>query len=398
MHRDADVLIVGGGLVGQSLCCALEGAGLQALQIEAEPPRAADAPRWDERNFALARRSMLALDRYGVWAHASGHAQAIRHVHVSSRGEFGVVRVHADDYAVPALGYAVPARVVGAALAARLAACRSVRRAAPARLLALQPQPAQVLARIADGTGERTLAVRLVVGADGTASSVRELAGIGTEVRDYGQTAVVCSIESDGAPEAWGFERFTDTGPFALLPLGGGRLGMIWSVATDDVARVLALDDAAFLAEAQARFGHRAGRFRRVGRRQPWPLRLTRALRVVAPRCVLVGNAAQTIHPVGAQGFNLGLRDVAALADRLHAAADADVGDPAWLDAYAAARESDRAATIRLSDGLARGFAAVPAPLRFLRGAALAALERVPLLKQDLAFALMGWRDAGDVR
>lgn len=398
MHRDADVLIVGGGLVGQSLCCALEGAGLAAVQIEAEPPRAPDAPRWDERNFALARRSMLALERYGVWPHVAAHAQPIRHVHVSSRGDFGVVRVHADDYAVPALGYAVPARVVGAALATRLAACGTVQRLAPARLLALEPARDHVVARIAEAAGERSLAVRLVVGADGTASSVRQLAGIGTEVRDYGQTAVVCTVESDAAPEGWGFERFTDSGPFALLPLGGGRLGMIWSVADADAARVLALDDAAFLEAAQARFGRRAGRFHRVGRRQPWPLRLTRALRVAAPRCVLVGNAAQTIHPVGAQGFNLGLRDVDALAERLRGAAGADVGEAARLDAYAAAREPDRAATIRLSDGLARGFADLPAPLRALRGVALASLERLPLLKQDLAFALMGWRDAGDAR
>jgi 2-octaprenyl-6-methoxyphenol hydroxylase len=398
MERDADVLIVGGGLVGQSLCCALEGSGLAAIQIEAEAPRAPDAPRWDERNFALARRSMLALERFGVWPHAAGHAQPIRHVHVSSRGDFGVVRVNADDYAVPALGYAVPARAVAAALAARLAACTTVRRRAPARLLGLEAAGDHVAARIEDAAGEHTLGVRLVVGADGTASSVRQLAGIGTELRDYGQTAVVCTVESDGAPEAWGFERFTDSGPFALLPLGGGRLGMIWSVADDDAPRVLGLDDAAFLEAAQTRFGRRAGRFRRVGRRQPWPLRLTRSLRVVAPRCVLVGNAAQTIHPVGAQGFNLGLRDVDALAERLRVAAGADVGDADRLAAYAAVREPDRAATIRLSDGLARGFAQVPSPLRALRGVALAALERLPLLKQDLAFALMGWRDAGDVR
>jgi 2-octaprenyl-6-methoxyphenol hydroxylase len=157
---------------------------------------------------------------------------------------------------------------------------------------------------------------------------------------------------------------------------------------------VLALGDSAFLEAAQMRFGRRAGRLLRVGLRQPWPLRLTRAQAVVGPRTVLVGNAAQTIHPVGAQGFNLGLRDVAALADAIGAAAmaGADPGDPQRLAAYAAARAPDRAATIDLSDGLARMFTRNDLPLRLLRGAALAVLERLPVAKRDLAWALMGWR------
>lgn len=398
MTFDADVLVVGGGLVGQSLCAALEGLPLRAVQVESEAPRPADAPRWDERNFALARRSVQSLARWGVWPHAQSQAQPIDEVHVSSRGDFGAVRVRADDCGVDALGHTVPARAVGEALATRLAACRTVDRRAPQRLAALAFDDAGVTATLQDAEGPRALRVRLVVGADGTGSAVRDHAGIGTETRDYAQTAIVCTIGARGAPEGRAFERFTDSGPFALLPLGAGRLGMVWTVPAAEAEAVLALDDPAFLAAAQARFGRRAGTFERVGRRQPWPLRLTRALRVAGERVLLVGNAAQTIHPIGAQGFNLGLRDVEALAAMLAdaIAAGADPGDPARLAAHGAAREADRDATIRLSDGLARAFLPRALPLRLLRSAALSVLDRVPPLKRDLAWSLMGWRELAE--
>jgi 2-octaprenyl-6-methoxyphenol hydroxylase len=394
MSFDAEVLVVGGGLVGQSLCAALEGAPVRALQVEAEPPRPAADPRWDERNFALSRRSVGLLADWGVWPHAQAQARPIEHVHVSSRGDFGAVRVHATDCGVDALGHTVPARVVGEALARRLAHCHTVRREAAVRVTAMAPDDDGVAVTLEGPEGARTLRVRLVVGADGTASQVRELAGIGVDAHDYGQTAIVCTIGVRGAPPGWAFERFTDSGPFALLPLGEDRLGMIWTVPADQAGSVLALDDAAFLARAQERFGRRAGSFLRVGARQPWPLRLQRALRVVGPRCVLIGNAAQTIHPIGAQGFNLGLRDVEALARYLVSAATvgADPGAVASLAAHAIAREPDRGGTIELSDGLARAFAHRALPIRLLRGAAFVALERIAPLKRDLAWSLMGWR------
>ncbi len=394
MDFDADIVMVGGGLVGQSLCCALEGLPLRVLQIEAEAPRAAAEPRWDERNFALARRSVLALGRWGVWPHIEPIAHPILHVHASSRGDFGAVRVHASDHGVPALGYTAPARAVGAALAARLADCRTVQRRAPAELRGLHADAHGVEITVAEGGSERRMRTRLVVGADGTASAVRGFAGIEVETHDYGQTAIVCSVESRAAPAGWAFERFTDSGPFALLPLGKQRLGMIWAVPSAAAEAVLALDDADVLAAAQERFGRRAGALSRVGARQPWPLRLTRAKDVVGSRVVLLGNAAQTIHPVGAQGFNLGLRDVAALTDVLLAAAQAgaDCGDPQRLAAYAAARAADREATIRMSDGLARVFNHRALPLRLLRGAAMTILDRLPLARQHLAWSMMGWR------
>jgi len=393
MEFDADIVIVGGGLVGQSLCCALEGVPLRILQIEAEPPRPLAAPRWDERNFALARRSTLALGRWGVWQHVEPVAHPILHVHASSRGDFGAVRVHASDYGVPALGYTAPARAVGAALAARLADCRTVERRAPAELRGLRAAADGVELDVFEGGSERCLRARLVVGADGTASAVRGFAGIEVQTHDYGQTAIVCSVEARDAPSGWAFERFTDSGPFALLPLGNQRLGMIWAVDSACADAILALDDAQFVHAAQERFGRRAGVLSRVGTRQPWPLRLTRANDVVGSRVVLLGNAAQTIHPVGAQGFNLGLRDVAALADGLLGAVrdGADCGAPQMLAAYAAARAPDREATIRMSDGLARAFSHRALPLRILRGAAMTVLDRLPVARQHLAYSMMGW-------
>jgi 2-octaprenyl-6-methoxyphenol hydroxylase len=395
MSDPVDVLIVGGGLVGQSLCCALDGSGLRVLQIEAETPRAADSARWDERNFALARRSVMALERWGVFALAAGEARAIEHVHVSSRGDFGAVRIHAEEQGVPALGHTVPARAIGAALTRRLSGLQSIERLSGASLRGLQSGVDAVAADVEHDGRHRTIRARLLVGADGTASTVREWSGIATHRHDYAQTAIVATLEADGAPPGWAFERFTETGPFALLPLSGGRVGLVWTHASESVEAVLALDDAAFVAQAQQAFGWRAGRFLRVGRRRAWPLALTRAERVAASRTVLIGNAAQTIHPIGAQGFNLGLRDVAELAQRLTVLAQSggDPGDPAALAAYADARSGDREQTIAWSDTLARQFTRQTLPLRVLRSLALGALERAPLIKQHVAWSMMGWRE-----
>jgi 2-octaprenyl-6-methoxyphenol hydroxylase len=291
---------------------------------------------------------------------------------------------------VDALGWTLPARELGAALLRRLDDCTHLRRHAPARLLALQRLDDGWRARIADADGEREIDTRLLVGADGTDSFVRAQLGIAADVHDYAQTLFVATLTPQRPADGRAFERFADSGPVAVLPLAGGRIGMVLTVGADEADAVAAMDDAAFLALAQQRFGWRLGRLARPGKRFPYAIRRVSARALTAPRAVLVGNAAQTVHPIGAQGFNLGLRDALTLAERIAASPDPGAADV--LDAYALQRAPDRDGVMAMTHGLVR-LACLPQPLAApLRSLALLALDRVPPLKQALARRGMGFR------
>ncbi|PWK88582.1 2-octaprenyl-6-methoxyphenyl hydroxylase [Fulvimonas soli] len=389
---DAGVLVVGGGLVGASLAIALDAAGVAATLVEAAAPRADAQPSHDERNLALARATVNGLAAIGVWPHAAAKATPIRRIHVSRAGEFGSARLDARAEGVDALGWTLPARELGAALLRRLDACKRLQRLAPAQLEAIEPLPGGWRARVRTAGGARELRTPLLVGADGTDSFVRARLGIGADVHDYAQSLFVCTVTPERAHEGRAYERFADGGPVALLPLAEGRCGLVLTVPADEAGAVAALDDAAFLALAQRRFGWRLGRLSRPGRRHAYPIRRVAARALVAPRAVLVGNAAQTVHPVGAQGFNLGLRDALTLAELVAAAADP--GDAALLERYAARRAPDREGTMAMSHGLVR-LACLEQPLLApLRSLALLAFDRVPPLRRALARRGMGFRGA----
>ncbi len=380
------VLIVGGGLVGASLAIALDAAGVDAVMVEAAAPRVEEQPSYDERNLALARATVNGLGAIGVWAYAT----PIRHIHVTRAGEFGSMHMDAEREGVDALGWTLPARELGAALLRRLDTCSRLKRLAPAKLETLERLPDGWRAQIRTAEGVSTIDASLLVGADGTQSFVREQLGIDAERHDYRQTLFVCTVtpERDHANRA--YERFADGGPMALLPLAGRRCGMVLTVPKHEADGVAALDDDAFIALAQQRFGWRLGRLSRPGRRHPYAIHRVAARSLVAPRAVLVGNAAQTIHPIGAQGFNLGLRDALTLAE-LVATAD-DPGAEALLATYAERRASDREGTMTMSHGLVQ-LACLPQPLLGpLRSIAMLALDRVPPLQRLLARRGMGFR------
>jgi 2-octaprenyl-6-methoxyphenol hydroxylase len=396
-----DVLIVGGGLVGASLAIALDRLGLAVGLIEAAPAGALPAV-FDQRNLSLAEASVNALNALGVLPRLRAPTGTIARIHISRAGDFGRVLLDAADHGRAGFGRVVVARDFGEALEAALAGLDRLRRYRPARFLGFADvdgggDAGLRRARIADENGERTLDARLVVAADGSASAVREALGIAVERHDYRQTLFVARVRGERAPDGTAWERLTDHGPTAVLPRGDGHYGTIHGVATDEADAVAALDDAAYLARLQRVFGWRAGRLLAVGPRSAYPIERVLAERLTAPRAVLVGNAAQSLHPIGAQGFNLGLRDALTLVECIEAgiARGEDAGHPAVLAEHARRRSEDRSRTIAFSDGLAR-LTADPAPLlSALRSLGLLALEQDAALRAQIVGGAMGYR--GDV-
>ena len=393
MTDSCDVLIVGGGLVGASLAIALDESGLRVALAEAVPGHANHQPSYDERNLALAAATVNALHALDVWPRVSSHAMPIRRIHVSRKGELGAARLDASKHGVEAFGAVLPARELGNGLLARLDACKRLLRHAPARLVDASCGPDGVTASL-DCAGEaRQVRARLLVGADGTDSFVRGALGIQTDHFDYAQTAFVTTVTPQRALDGCAYERFTANGPVALLPLSEGRAGVVLTVPAADAARVAVLEDARFLDLLHERFGWRLGRFSRLGRRVSYPLRRVQATRLTATRAVLIGNAAQTLHPIGAQGFNLGLRDALTLAELLVARFGGDdAGAPALLAEYSRRRSEDRDGTAAMSDGLARYTANEALPLKLLRSIGLVALDRIPPLQELLVRRGMGFR------
>jgi 2-octaprenyl-6-methoxyphenol hydroxylase len=384
-----DVLIVGGGLVGSSLAIALDTSAWRVALVEASAPKINAQPSYDERNLALARATVNALDALDVWPSISSRAAPIRNIHISRQGEFGSVRLNAAKHDVDFFGAVIPARELGNGLLDRLDRCQSLIRFAPASLQSIERGDDEIVARVKTADGETTIRTRLLVGADGTESLVRSALNIDVERVDYEQTAFVTTIQAE-RPIDSAFERFTATGPLALLPLGDRRFGVVLTVPTNDATRIAAFDDAAFVECLHERFGWRLGRFSRPGRRVSYPLKRVQAQRLVATRSVLIGNAAQTLHPIGAQGFNLGLRDALTLAELLRVAADP--GADTMLSDYVARRREDREGTIAMSDGLARCTSSESPPLKILRSLGLLALDRIEPIQSALVARGMGFR------
>jgi 2-octaprenyl-6-methoxyphenol hydroxylase len=350
---DCDVAIVGGGLVGASLAAALAGLPLRLLMAEAAAPPAG-APCWDERCIALNDASRRIFESFGLWEAMRGAAEPILATHISERGRFGSARFAAAEAGLDALGYNVPLRALGAALSARLATQPNLRLLQPARVTAARTLEDAVELSVDSGGATQTLRTRLLVAADGARSAVRGMLGVEASERDYGQHAVVSAVRLQRPHRGVAYERFTPDGPVALIPKPEDAASLVWTVPSGRAEALLALDDGAYIAQVQDAFGGRLGRFLALGRRWTFPLARVMSGRLAVPRAVFVGNAAQSLHPVAAQGFNLGLRDVAALA-----AAVADAADPGAIEvlaAYAQSRDRDRGRVSGLTDLMVRAF------------------------------------------
>lgn len=389
--RACDVAIAGGGMVGLSLAAALAPLPLDVVVIEPVAPEADQQPSFDSRTTALSGGSRRVLEGIGVWNAVAGQATPIRRIHVSQRGAFGAARLTAAEQGVASLGYTIENRLLGLALRERAAGIPRLK-LCHARVREVE-SGADAVRLVTDA--DEAWSARLVVAADGAQSAVRAALGIEAGVSDYGQHAVIAHVDTGRFHEYTAYERFTPSGPIAVLPIAEGRSAVVWTLAPEAAKRALALDDATFIAELQEAFGLRLGRFTRVGRRQSYPLSLTRSEKLTAPRAVILGNAAQGLHPVAGQGFNLGLRDVAALAELLadeiaELGPGADPGAVRVLERYAEWRRPDREAVIRFTDSLVRGFGMPLASVKGLRSAGLLAFDLMRPVKHEFARRTMG--------
>ena len=388
-----DLAIAGGGLVGASLALALAPLGLRIALVEGVAPGTDGHPSFDERTTALANGTVRVFRSLGVWGHMEREATPIRRIHVSEQGRFGVARIDAAEQGLEALGYVLPNRVIGAGLWEGLRACAGVELFAPARVTGSEPAGDVRWLRFEQDGAERALGARLVVAADGARSLVREQAGIAADHWAYGQTAIIATISTQRFHDHVAYERFTPDGPIAVLPLAGGRCGIVWMRPPEDAARLLALPDAEFLAELQRAFGFRLGRLLEVGVRQSYELGLARAASHVGERLAVVGNAAQALHPIAGQGFNLGLRDAVTLAEVIadaRAAGQRDPGAPQVLAAYGAWRNEDQRRIVAFTDGLVRLFGSPLGLVRGLRSAGLLAFDAFPPAKSAMARLSVG--------
>jgi 2-octaprenyl-6-methoxyphenol hydroxylase len=387
---EVDVAIVGGGMVGASLAAALAGVGRRLLLIESIPFGDAAQPSFDERTTALGNTSRRIFEALGVWDRIAPEAAAIRTIHVSDAGRFGFARLRAAEHGIDAFGYVVANRCIGAALWRGLTAAPNLTLQVPAHITDLAITPDCARFTVVQSGAATAVRAQLLVAADGAYSQVRTASGVAADVIDYQQVAVVTNVGIDRPHEDQAFERFTAAGPLAVLPRHDGAMAVIWACRPERARELLALDERAYRAQLQTQFGWRAGRFVRAGQRSSYALKLTRARAGTAVRTVFIGNAAQTLHPVAGQGFNLGLRDAAMLAEVI-AGTRGDAGTPTVLSRFVEWRARDRRGVIGFTDGLIRLFADARASTTLLRNLGLLAFDLAPPAKDALARVSAGF-------
>jgi len=386
LSTDYDLIIVGGGMVGASLAIALTNSSLRIAIVEAAQTKSDQQPSYDDRGIALSYGSQRIFESLGLWDALSSHSTAIKHIHISDRGHFGVTRLSAQEEQVPALGQVLSAKAMGQVLNQAIESQNNLEIISPASVIALQQYDDFVELELND---QRHITAQLIVAADGGQSTIRKLLQLGALEHDYQQTAVTANITPERAHNNWAYERFTETGPIALLPMSENRCSLIWTVKSGHDAPLLKLSEQDFLKQLQERFGYRLGKLKQVGQRNSYPLHLIHADQPVQHRIVLIGNAAHSLHPIAGQGFNLGLRDVAVLADVL-SPSNKDCGDAHLLFDYKQWRLNDQDNVIQATSSLVTLFSNDNPLLGHLRGAGLSMMESLPPLKHWIAKKSMG--------
>lgn len=395
---DYDVVIIGGAMAGATLALALSAKTQGQMRIaivEKQAPQQHQQSGFDARCIALSDGSCQRLnriqlpDKQRLLQKIQGIATPIKQIHVSDKGHSGIVEFSAHEFDLEALGAVVELQQMGQCLLQAMQQYPHLDYLAPQQVEQIEYLPSAVKIRLKN---DRTLRAKLLVGADGSRSQVASAASIEQQLqREYGQTAIITNVQVQQPHQYRAFERFTDEGPLALLPMAGNLMSLVWCVKQPQA--LMSLDENAFLQQLQQRFGWRLGKLQQCGKRFAYPLNLYRAAQHIQPRTALVGNAAQTLHPVAGQGFNLGIRDLMALADVVadNFAAQQDIGDYALLQRYEEIRQADQQHIIQLTDSLVSVFANNLLPLQLARNLGLMALSQCRLAKQHFAKATLGW-------
>lgn len=403
MQPDFDCLIIGSGLVGGALACALDHAlkdpSARIGVVEAFQASPDFEPSYNDRGLGISPASQRILQGIGLWDSLVASATPIRNIHVTDRGHFGFTRISATKLGVEQLGHVVIGKAVGQVLQETISQSTSIEYICPATVTSLSTQAGYREVQIKKDGEEKTVTTRLLIVADGGQSQVRKMLGVEASHKDYQQTAIVTNVTPEREHNNTAYERFTNTGPLALLPLSDQRCVVVWTVNSDQASTLQNLDEQTFLAELGKRFGHRLGNFTKVGERRCHPMHLIKASQLTGDRFVIIGNAAHTIHPNAAQGLNLGLRDVAQLAEQIVDAirSEKDPGLPDLLTNYAESRQRDHQQVVRFSDGLSKLFYNDNPALITFRNLAMLGVDLFPSAKRNLTRRWMGLNMSGQL-
>jgi len=400
-HEHFDVIIVGGGMAGATMALALAPLALKIAVVEVHPYQEQDnQPSFDDRCLALAWSSKQIYQSMGIWdelAQRDDGFAAIKQIHISDRGHIGVTRLDHQKEGVPALGYVVESRVIGEVLLNKIQQYDNIKVFCPATIEQLETHSEYVKATLMSDQKEIKLSADLLIIADGVNSKTRASQGIQIHQKAYGQTAIIANIETEIPHNNRAFERFTDSGPLAILPLTRNRCSLVWTARDDQLDGLMALDDADFCQALQQRFGYRLGHIQKVGRRVAYPLvamTINNDTLAHQSRIALIGNAAHGVHPVAGQGFNLGLRDISALteliASEVQGHKNGDVGHQALLNTYWQWRQADIKQVSRITYGLVKLFSNKSTPLALLRTGGLLMTDSLSPLKHAVAHEAMG--------
>jgi 2-octaprenyl-6-methoxyphenol hydroxylase len=391
MQQEYDIVIVGSGLAGNCLALMLKNTGLRIAIVEAATREQLQASPAGDRALALAAGTVQILDALGFWQGISKAATAIKQIHISDQGHFGKTRLSAQKEQVDALGYVISARDIETHIA-NLVSESTIELIAPARVVGLMSSDNEIFINLKQGTESLNITAKLLVGADGGLSSVRQLMGITQKVTEYGQTALITTISSTLANNNTAYERFTASGPLALLPIGSHECSVVWTRKDEDANALMLGSEADFIAELQQCFGYKLGQLNLTAPRRAFPLSLIRAEKMVVGRTVIIGNAAHQLHPVAGQGFNLGFRDVVQLAEQLIKQHETtmDIGDSSFLNIYANTRKQDHDRTIGFTNTVVNVFSNDWLALVTARNIGLTLLDYIPTAKSMLTRQAMG--------
>ncbi len=396
--KTRDIAIIGGGLVGLCAALVMQYPGRRVSVIEAADLSKPQPGGLNSRSIALAASSMQIFRALGISAQVEASAAPIRNIHVSSRGRWGVTRLRAEDYELAALGYVIENNALSRILLEAVEASEHIDLEDKASFESIA-QASRVEIEYRSRDRLKRLDADLALIADGARSLARDALGIGHRVIDYDQAAVICNVEVSQPRPDTAYERFTTQGPLAMLPLGGKKYACVWTLAQDRAAEISALDEQGFCTQLQDFFGHRLGLVERAGERFSLPIQRTCADALQQQRCLLIGNAANALHPVAGQSFNLALRDIAALYELL-AEQDLAQFDDAAIEAvahqYETRRSSEQRKVIRYGDGLVTLFSNELPLFDQLRAAGLGLLDILPALKAQAAYAGMGMTFGGN--